>query len=143
MTDVDNYWSVFRLVTPDQRKGNGALYAALAGAVARFKAELDDDDQEQFRSDLDVYVRGENATGLRSSYLGSRRGQVGGPDRLWRSSRTSVSTPGRAPRSSTSTVSAGAESETGGHVELGGLDGIGWTSSSLRQEQLHEEGPGG
>ncbi|MDP9419438.1 MAG: type I restriction endonuclease [Actinomycetota bacterium] len=57
VADVDNYWSVFCLVTPDQRKGNGALYAALAGAVERFKAELDEDAQERFRSDLDAYIR--------------------------------------------------------------------------------------
>ncbi len=57
VADVDNYWSVFCLVTPDQRKGNGALYAALAGAVERFKTELDDDERERFRSDLDAYIR--------------------------------------------------------------------------------------
>ena len=57
VADVDNYWSVFCLVTPDQRKGNGALYAALAGAVERFKTELDEEVQEQFRSDLDAYIR--------------------------------------------------------------------------------------
>ena len=57
VADVDNYWSVFCLVTPDERKGNGALYSALAGAVERFKTDLDDDDQERFRSDLDAYLR--------------------------------------------------------------------------------------
>jgi len=57
VADVDHYWSVFSLVAPDQRKGNGALYSALAGAVERFKTELDDDDQERFRSDLDAYIR--------------------------------------------------------------------------------------
>jgi type I restriction enzyme, R subunit len=57
VADVDNYWSVFCLVAPDERKGNGALYSALAGAVERFKTDLDDDDQERFRSDLDSYLR--------------------------------------------------------------------------------------
>ena len=57
VADVDNYWSVFCLVTPDQRKGNGALYSALAGAVARFTTDLDDEQRETFRSDLDAYLR--------------------------------------------------------------------------------------
>jgi len=57
VADVDNYWSVFCLVTPDQRKGNGALYSALAGAVERFRTELDEDDRERFRSDLDAFIR--------------------------------------------------------------------------------------
>lgn len=42
---------------PDQRKGNGALYSALAGAVERFKIEFDAEDQERFRSDLDAFIR--------------------------------------------------------------------------------------
>jgi type I restriction enzyme R subunit len=57
VVDVDHYWSVFSLVAPDQRKGNGALYSALAGAVERFKTEFDEDDQERFRSGLDAYIR--------------------------------------------------------------------------------------
>ncbi len=57
VVDVDTYWSVFCLVTPDQRKGNGALYSALAGAVQRFKTDLTDDDQEWFRSNLDAFIR--------------------------------------------------------------------------------------
>jgi type I restriction enzyme R subunit len=57
VADVDSYWSAFALVAPDQRKGNGALYSALAGAVERFKTDLDDEDQEQFRSDLDAFIR--------------------------------------------------------------------------------------
>lgn len=57
VADVDNYWSAFALVAPDQRKGNGALYSALAGAVERFKVDLDGEDQEQFRSDLDAFIR--------------------------------------------------------------------------------------
>lgn len=57
VADVDGYWDVFCLVTPDERKGNGALYSALAGAVERFKTDLDDDDQERFRSDLDAFIR--------------------------------------------------------------------------------------
>jgi type I restriction enzyme, R subunit len=57
VADVDNYWSVFCLVTPDQRKGNGALYSALAGTVERFKTDLSDEDQERFRSDLDAFIR--------------------------------------------------------------------------------------
>jgi type I restriction enzyme R subunit len=57
IADVDQYWSVFSLVAPNQRKGNGALYSALAGAVERFKTELNEADQERFRSDLDAYTR--------------------------------------------------------------------------------------
>lgn len=57
VADVDHYWEVFALVAPDQRKGNGALYSALAGAVERFKTELDEEDQERFRSDLDAFIR--------------------------------------------------------------------------------------
>jgi type I restriction enzyme R subunit len=57
VADADNYWAVFCLVTPNERKGNGALYSALAGAVERFKTELDDEAQERFRSDLDAFIR--------------------------------------------------------------------------------------
>jgi hypothetical protein len=57
VADVDNYWSAFCLVTPAQRKGNGALYSALASAVERFKTDLDNEKQERFRSDLDAFIR--------------------------------------------------------------------------------------
>lgn len=57
VADVDHYWEVFALVAPDQRKGNGALYSALAGALERFNTELDEEDQERFRSDLDAFIR--------------------------------------------------------------------------------------
>ncbi|MFP5326805.1 MAG: type I restriction endonuclease subunit R, partial [Acidimicrobiia bacterium] len=57
VADVEHYWEVFALVAPDQRKGNGALYSALAGAVERFKTELDEEGQERFRSDMDAFIR--------------------------------------------------------------------------------------
>jgi type I restriction enzyme R subunit len=56
-TDVDHYWEVFAPVAVNDRKGNGALYAALAGPRQRFADELDEDEQDQFRSDLDAYCR--------------------------------------------------------------------------------------
>ncbi|MGB3410543.1 MAG: type I restriction endonuclease [Microthrixaceae bacterium] len=56
-TDVDHYWEVFAPVAANARKGNGALYAALAGPRQRFSDELDEDEQDQFRSDLDTYGR--------------------------------------------------------------------------------------
>ncbi len=56
-TDVDHYWEVFAPVAANDRKGNGALYAALAGPRTRFTDDLDEDEQEQFRSDLDAYCR--------------------------------------------------------------------------------------
>ncbi|MGD9796944.1 MAG: type I restriction endonuclease subunit R [Acidimicrobiia bacterium] len=55
--EVDHYWTVFAAVAPDHRKGNGALYAALAGPRQRFVDDLDDGAQEQFRADLDSFVR--------------------------------------------------------------------------------------
>ncbi len=54
--EVDHYWEVFSTVAPHARKGNGALYAALAQPKQRFLA-LDGGEQEQFRHDLDAYVR--------------------------------------------------------------------------------------
>ena len=54
--DVDRYWTVFSTVAPNDRKGNGALYAALAGGLGAFN-DLDDEAQDQFRSDLDSYTR--------------------------------------------------------------------------------------
>ena len=56
-TDIDHYWEVFASVAVNARKGNGALYAALAGPRERFTAELDGEEQDQFRSDLDTYGR--------------------------------------------------------------------------------------
>lgn len=56
-TDVDHYWEIFASVAVSARKGNGALYAALAGPRQRFTDELDDDGRDQFRSDLDAYCR--------------------------------------------------------------------------------------
>lgn len=56
-TDIDHYWEVFAPVAANDRKSNGALYAALAGPRQRFTDELDDDDQDQFRSDLEAYGR--------------------------------------------------------------------------------------
>ncbi|MCB0988939.1 MAG: type I restriction endonuclease subunit R [Microthrixaceae bacterium] len=56
-TDVDHYWEVFAPISVNDRKGNGALYAALAGPRQRFTDELDEDEQDQFRSDLDSYCR--------------------------------------------------------------------------------------
>lgn len=57
LPDVEKYWDVFTTVAPNDRKGNGALYSALAGGVQRFKDDLDDDEREQFRADLDSYIR--------------------------------------------------------------------------------------
>lgn len=54
--DVERYWEAFADVAPDMRKGNAKLYAALDPSVERFKA-LDADAQEQFRADIDSYVR--------------------------------------------------------------------------------------
>ncbi len=54
--EVDHYWEVFSTVAPHARKGNGALYQALARPKQRFEG-LDDDEQEQFHHDLDAYVR--------------------------------------------------------------------------------------
>ncbi len=54
--EVDHYWEVFSTVAPNSRKGNGALYDALAQPVERFKA-LGDEEREQFRHDLDAYTR--------------------------------------------------------------------------------------
>ena len=56
--EVDHYWTVFADTAPNDRKGNGALYAALEAPLARFTDDLDDDTREQFRSDLDAYLRG-------------------------------------------------------------------------------------
>lgn len=56
--EVDHYWTVFADTAPNDRKGNGALYAALEAPLARFIDDLDDDTREQFRSDLDAYLRG-------------------------------------------------------------------------------------
>jgi type I restriction enzyme R subunit len=56
-SDVDAYWKVFSEITPNSRKGNGKLYAALADGRRRFKDDLDEEEQEQFRSDLDSYLR--------------------------------------------------------------------------------------
>lgn len=56
-TDVDHYWEVFAPIATNDRKGNGALYNALAGPRHRFTDELDEEEQEQFRSDLDSYCR--------------------------------------------------------------------------------------
>jgi type I restriction enzyme R subunit len=56
-TDVDHYWEVFAPVASNDRKGNGALYAALAGPRQRFISDLDDDEKATFRSDLDSYAR--------------------------------------------------------------------------------------
>ena len=55
--EVDHYWEVFAEVAPPARKGNGALYSALAGPLERFNDDLGDEAQEQFRHDLDGYVR--------------------------------------------------------------------------------------
>jgi len=56
-TDVDHYWEVFAPVAVNDRKGNGALYAALAGPRQRFTDDLDDDEKAAFRSDLDSFGR--------------------------------------------------------------------------------------
>jgi len=56
-TDVDHYWEVFASVAANARKGNGALYAALAGPRQRFIDDLDDDDKATFRSDLEGFGR--------------------------------------------------------------------------------------
>jgi type I restriction enzyme R subunit len=56
-TDVDHYWEVFAPVAVNDRKGNGALYAALAGPRQRFTDELDDEEKAAFRSDLDSFGR--------------------------------------------------------------------------------------
>lgn len=56
-TDVDHYWEVFAKVAANDRKGNGALYAALAGPRQRFEDDLDEEEQDRFRSDLDAYCR--------------------------------------------------------------------------------------
>jgi len=55
--EVDHYWTVFAGVAGSDRKGNGALYAALAGPLQRFTDNLDGDTQEKFRGELDAYVR--------------------------------------------------------------------------------------
>ncbi len=52
--DVEHYWEVFASVAGNARKGNGALYAALAGPRQRFIDDLDDDEQAAFRSDLEA-----------------------------------------------------------------------------------------
>jgi type I restriction enzyme R subunit len=56
--EVDHYWTVFADTAPNERKGNGALYAALEAPLSRFSDDLDDDTRERFRSDLDAYIRG-------------------------------------------------------------------------------------
>lgn len=56
-SEVDHYWAVFADTAPNERKGNGALYAALEAPLGRFNDDLDDGACEQFRSDLDAYVR--------------------------------------------------------------------------------------
>jgi type I restriction enzyme R subunit len=56
-TDVEHYWEVFASVAVNARKGNGALYAALAGPRQRFIDDLDDDEKAAFRSDLDSFSR--------------------------------------------------------------------------------------
>src|SRR5690606_6397498 len=48
-TDVDHYWELFAPVAVNDRKGNGALYAALAGHRQRFADDLDEEEQDQFR----------------------------------------------------------------------------------------------
>jgi hypothetical protein len=55
--DVDRYWPTFAGIAPHERKGNGALYAALATPLARFTDDLDDAEQDRFRRDLDAYRR--------------------------------------------------------------------------------------
>ncbi len=56
-TDVEHYWEIFATVAVNARKGNGALYAALAGPRQRFIDDLDDDEQATFRSDLEGFGR--------------------------------------------------------------------------------------
>jgi type I restriction enzyme R subunit len=55
--EVDHYWTTFAGIAPNERKGNGALYAALAVPLARFTDDLDDDERDDFRRDLDAYCR--------------------------------------------------------------------------------------
>jgi type I restriction enzyme R subunit len=55
--EVDAYWTAFAGVAPNQRKGNGALYAALATPLAGFTDDLDDEAQDRFRSEVDAYCR--------------------------------------------------------------------------------------
>ena len=75
--EVDHYWEVFAEVAPQARKGNGALYSALAGPLERFTDDLDDGAKEQFRGDLDGYLRAYSFL----SQIVRRRG-VGGRRRL-------------------------------------------------------------
>lgn len=55
--EVDHYWNVFSGVAVNDRKGNGALYSALAAPLERFADDLDRDEQEAFCSSLDAYCR--------------------------------------------------------------------------------------
>ncbi len=55
--DVDHYWAVFAPVAVNARAGNSALYQALAGPRERYLDDLDEAEQDAFRSELDGYCR--------------------------------------------------------------------------------------
>lgn len=54
--ELETYWRAFAALPPGE-KGNAALNAALALALARFDALDDEDVQEEFRGALDQFVR--------------------------------------------------------------------------------------